>query len=286
MAPPVAMSATTPYGRLIESRVRVVTWNLWWRLGNWEWRASAIAEILEGLRPDLVCLQEVWQEGGDNQAALLGERLGMTSAFARDRTEDEVDQGVALLSRWPLADVASRTLPVPSDVRDANVALRAVVEGPRGPLLLATTHLIPYPHRSEWRERQIRALVDFVAEGHPRATDHHGRSIVAGDFNAPPDSDEIRLLTGRRSPHAPGWVFLDAWETAGDGTPGYTMAKANPNSAPLLLPDLRWDYIFVRWPSGRPGGLGHPVCAEVAGGQAKNGVIPSDHYAVVADLRY
>jgi len=179
------MSPTTPYGPLIESRVRVVTWNLWWRLGDWERRASAIAETLEELCPDLVCLQEVWQEGNDNQAALLAERLGMTSAFARDRTEDGVDQGVALLSRWPLADVDSRALPVPSDVRDANVALRAVVEGPRGPLLLAMTHLIPYPHRSEWREQQIRALVDFVAATHTRATDHHGRSIVAGDFNAP-----------------------------------------------------------------------------------------------------
>jgi steroid delta-isomerase-like uncharacterized protein len=101
-------------------------------------------------------------------------------------------------------------------------------------------------------------ITAHVAEAKEAASDHHGRSIVAGDFNAPSDSDEIRLLTGRRPPHAPGWVFLDAWETAGDGSPGYTVTKSNPNSAPLLLPNLRWDYIFVRWPSGRPGGIGHP----------------------------
>jgi hypothetical protein len=35
--------------------------------------------------------------------------------------------------------------------------------------------------------------------------------------------------------------FLDAWETQGDGSPGYTMAKANPSAAPPLLPNLRWD---------------------------------------------
>lgn len=64
------------------------------------------------------------------------------------------------------------------------------------------------------------------------------------------------------------------------------MSKANPNAAPLLLPNLRWDYVLVRWPSGRPGGVGHPVHAELAGRDGRNGVVPSDHYAVVVDLRY
>lgn len=129
-------------------------------------------------------------------------------------------------------------------------------------------------------------LVEFVAEADWRSDDQQGRTIIAGDFNAHPDADEIRLLTGRRAPHKLGWVFLDAWETGGDGSPGHTVTKNNPNTAPLLLPDLRFDYIFVRWPSGRPGGAGHPRHAHVAGVEAKAGVVPSDHYAVVADLRY
>lgn len=272
---------TTPYGPLVATRVRVVTWNLWWRLGDWETRAEAIAHTLEELRPDLVCLQEVWQEGDRNQAALLAERLRLRHAFASDRTEGGVDQGVALLSRWPLTEIECRPLPVPPGVEQPNVALRAVVQGPRGPLLLATTHLIPYPHRSACRELQVRALVEFLAERKPQPP----ISIVGGDFNAAPDSDEIRLLTGRRPPAMPGWVFLDAWDTAGDESPGYTMVKTNPNAAPLLLPNLRWDYIFVSWPSG-PGGVGHPVRAEVVGSAAREGVVPSDHYAVLAELRY
>jgi endonuclease/exonuclease/phosphatase family metal-dependent hydrolase len=287
MSRPISMSPTTPYGSLIESSMRVVTWNLWWRLGDWQARADAIARTLETLSPDLVCLQEVWQEGPHNQAALLAERLGMVHVFAVDRTEGAVDQGVALLSRWPLTEVTHRALPGPPDVKEPNVVLRAVVQGPRGPLHLATTHLLPFPHRSAERERQVRALVEFIAEAHAGAFPHPGRSIVAGDFNAAPDSDEIRLLTGRRPPHASGWTFLDAWETAGDGSPGYTVSKGNPNAAPLLLPNLRWDYIFVRWPSGRPGGVGHPVQAQVVGTEATRGdVVPSDHYAVLADLRY
>ena len=125
MSTPATMSPTTPYGPLIESRVRLVTWNLWWRLGDWTARAGAITQTLEELRPDLVCLQEVWQAGAHNQAAELAERLGMVHVFAPDRTEGGIDQGVALLSRWPLTEVAHRSLPVPGDVKEPNVALRA-----------------------------------------------------------------------------------------------------------------------------------------------------------------
>ena len=274
-------NATTPYGSLVQSRVRIVTWNLWGRLGEWQARAAGIARMLEGLRPDIVCLQETWQNGGDDQAAALAKRLGMTHAFAMDRRDGALVQGVAVLSRWPLADVAQRPLPVPDGVVPRNVALRAVVDGPRGPLLVATTHLIAFPPRSAQREEQVRALVAFLAERQRQPP----IAIVAGDFNAAPDSEEIRLLTGRRAPAVPGWTFLDAWETAGDGSSGATVTRTNPNSAPLLLPDLRWDYVFVSWPSG-PGGVGHPVRCAVVGTEPIDGLVASDHYAVMAEVRY
>lgn len=272
---------TTPYGKLVETRMRVLTWNVWWRLGDWRARAEAIANTLEELHPDLVCLQEVWQDGDGNQAALLAERLHMDHAYVSDGTHGGVEQGIAILSRWPLTETAHRYLPIPPGIDHRTVALRTIVQGPRGRLLLATTHLIPYPPRSECRQQQVRALVEFLAE----RTREPALTVLCGDFNAPPESDEIRLLTGLRPPAIPSWTFLDAWQTAGDGSPGYTMTKTNPNSAPLLLPNLRWDYIFVSWPSG-PGGVGHPVHAAVAGTEAKAGIVPSDHYAVVADLRY
>jgi endonuclease/exonuclease/phosphatase family metal-dependent hydrolase len=93
MADASPINPTTPYGPLIETQMRVVTWNLWWRLGDWKARAEAIGETLLELRPDVVCLQEVWQEADINQAALLAEQLGMVHAFARDRVEGGIDQG-------------------------------------------------------------------------------------------------------------------------------------------------------------------------------------------------
>jgi hypothetical protein len=41
----------------------------------------------------------------------------------------------------------------------------------------------------------------------------------------------------------------------------------------------------VNWPS-LAGGAGQPVHAEIAGAETVNGVVASDHYAVVTDLRY
>lgn len=86
---------------------------------------------------------------------------------------------------------------------------------------------------------------------------------------------------------------------AGDGRVAFEwrmsgiLAAPDGRSVPVQLTgcdvchvrDLRWDYVFVGWPSG-PGGIRHPVRAELAGTEAREGVAPSDHYAVLAELRY
>jgi endonuclease/exonuclease/phosphatase family metal-dependent hydrolase len=77
-------------------------------------------------------------------------------------------------------------------------------------------------------------------------------TIVCGDFNAGPDSDEIRI-TGRSTTAAARLVFCDAREEAGDGTPGYTWSNRNPLAALGLYPDRRFDYILSPWP--RSGGV-------------------------------
>lgn len=50
-----------------------------------------------------------------------------------------------------------------------------------------------------------------------------------------------------------------------------------------MFPARRIDYVLSAWP--RPGGAGHPVRCEVIGDEAVDGVLPSDHYGVLADLR-
>ena len=92
------------------------------------------------------------------------------------------------------------------------------------------------------------------------------------------------MLTGLAEPASPGLVFYDSWEVAGESGNGHTWAKRNKWAAAALLPDRRIDYVFSAWPRAR--GAGHPVRCEVLGAPGLDGVDPSDHFAVMAEIRY
>jgi len=265
---------------LIESRLRVLTWNIWWRFGPWEARQPAIAATLHGLDADVVALQEVWVEvGGASQVEVLAQELGFEHVYAPQFDDDGVTFGVAVLSRWPIVATETRRLPSLPDTEEFRVALKAEVDGPRGRFEIYTTHLNWRFDQSHVRQLQVRALAEFVAENQSRAYP----AIVCGDFNADPMSDEIRMLTGRAAAPVPRLVFHDAWDVAGGG-PGNTWSNDNPFAVHDLEPDRRIDYVFAGWPKAR--GAGHVVGASVEGIEPIDGVHPSDHYAVLAELRY
>ncbi|TDD85732.1 endonuclease/exonuclease/phosphatase family protein [Actinomadura darangshiensis] len=271
-----------PYGPLIESTARVAAWNVWDRYGPWEDREKAILAVLREAAPDAVVLVEAWEDDDAAQAARLGGALGLPHTVFRggeSRAPAGGRSGIALLSRWPLGRVGERRLGDRTGA-DGGLAVHARVDGPRGALQLFGAALGWKLGHSAQRQEQVRALGAYVRE----TTGRDAPVVVAGDFNADPDSDEIRMLTGRAAVSAPGVVFYDAWETAGDGTPGYTWSGANPWTEPVLWPDRRIDYVFSAWP--RAGGAGHPVRCGLLGDRPVDGVVPSDHYGVFADLRY
>jgi endonuclease/exonuclease/phosphatase family metal-dependent hydrolase len=126
----------------------------------------------------------------------------------------------------------------------------------------------------------VAAICRFIAETREQRA---YPPVLCGDFNADPDTDEIRALTGRRATFERRQAFIDSWETAGEG-PGHTWTVENPYAALDLEPSRRIDYVFVGFP--KQGGAGHAVAARTAGLEPVEGVVPSDHLAVVADLRY
>jgi endonuclease/exonuclease/phosphatase family metal-dependent hydrolase len=268
------------FGELVDTRVRVVSWNLWGRGGPWEARLAGITATLRALDPDVVTLQEVWEEtGGRSQATVLAEALGFHPVFAGRYAIDGVAMGNAVLSRWPVVQCEVWPLPAPPEREELRNVMRADIDGPRGLLRVFTTHLNWKFDQSDVRQDQVRVLAALVAD----VAGGDVPPVLAGDFNAAPDSDEIRMLTGRTTVPVPGLVFQDAWELAGDGGPGHTWANANPWARADLEPDRRIDYVFAGFP--RWGGVGHVVACGLAGGPV-DGLYPSDHLAVVADLRY
>ena len=199
--------------------------------------------------------------------------------FSGDWPQEGWVSGLGLASRWPVTAHEHRALPG-VDGSEGGSALFALIDGDRGPLQLFVVVLDYRLDASAARQAQVRQLAEFVAD----RTRRRHPTVICGDFNAGPDSDELRMLTGRAATAAPGLVCYDAWEIAGDGTPGHTWSNANPLAAVALYPDRRMDYVLSAWP--RRGGAGHPVRCERLGVLAAGQPQLSDHYGVLADLRY
>lgn len=268
------------FGRLLETRLRIVTWNLWGRGGPWNERLAGITATLVAAQPDVVALQEVWaEEGGRNQADVLAAALGFDRVWASRYAIDGIAVGNAILSRWPIAESEIRPLPAPPELDELRNVIRVAVDGPRGRLAIYTTHLNWRFDQSAVRQEQVRFVASFIAGSHEDGCP----PILTGDFNAVPDSDEIRMLTGRMVLAVPGLVFHDAWEAAGDGGAGFTWTNANPWARQDLEPDRRIDYVFAGWPG--KGGAGHVTSCRLIG-DAVDGIFPSDHHGVLAELRY
>lgn len=265
--------------------MRVMTWNLWWRFGPWERRSEAIRSVIAAEAPDVLCLQEVWSLGDDSLAAQLAGSLGYRFAITDDpffglRGEDSPGFHNAILAREPLIDVVSHPLPRFDGTPGHRRALSARVAIAGGVWPIVCTHLDHRFDDSAVRQVQAEEILRIVESLRvDPATEPP--VVVCGDFNAPPDSDEVRLLTGRRAGPIRNLVLSDAWEQVGDG-PGPTWRGDNPYQSATAWPNRRLDYVFVSWPRPKP--LGNPVRAHLAGIDAVDGVVPSDHAAVVVDL--
>lgn len=264
----------------IETPLRVVSWNVWWRYGPWEQRRPGIEASLRALDADIIALQEIWDDGTANLAADLAQALDRYHVYQGAEKRDGLGFGNAILSRWPIARSDWRPLPGAKESDEGRCVLFAEVEGPRGPVQAYATHLNWRFNHGDIRQRQVTEIAQFVASNRPWSYP----PIVCGDFNAEPASDEIRMMTGLAACPVEGVVFRDAWSVAGDGGQGYTWDNRNSFAAAELEPNRRIDYIFVGEPMAR--GAGHVVECRLAGNAPVEGLWPSDHFAVLADLRY
>src|SRR5262249_46179971 len=111
--PEVTTEAFLKFGPLIETRLRVVTWNLWGRGRPWEGRLARLRSSRVALARDVVALKEVWEDGSRNQAAVIAADLGFHHVFASRYAIDGVAIGNAVLSRWPIKRHEVRPLPAP-----------------------------------------------------------------------------------------------------------------------------------------------------------------------------
>jgi endonuclease/exonuclease/phosphatase family metal-dependent hydrolase len=217
-----------------------------------------IAELVRDTRADLVLLQEVdrntQRSGPVDQPATLARLTGYAVAFGRTIGFQGGDYGIAILSRWPIAQDTLVPLVVTAppgrtaEGREQRGVLRATISTPAGPLALLNTHL---DHTGEdvWRLQEIATVLRVASsvEGMPL--------LLGGDFNATPQSAVHAEL------RAAG--YRDAWSECGQG---------DERTFPARAPVRRIDYLYLS---------GATTCrsARVLPGEA------SDHRAVLFRLR-
>jgi endonuclease/exonuclease/phosphatase family metal-dependent hydrolase len=264
----------------------LLTLNLWHDSGPWPERAARIREWIDRLEPDLIGFQEALRSssGRDQVAELLegrGYHLAYASAtpFWREGSEFSPGEfGNAVASRFPIRESEAIRLPDAGD-GEKRCAISATLDSPLGPLSLTCTHLHWKFRSGEVRERQVQAVCELVLRRRVRAG---FPSILVGDFNAEPDSAEIRFVTGLQSLGGRSVAFLDAWRTVGQGA-GITWSNQNTYARLALEPDRRIDYVFTGFPQRN--GVGQLLDCRVVCNDEKNGVWPTDHFGVYAELR-
>ena len=257
---------------------RAATLNIWNRFGPWEERLVAIREGLRTLAPDVIGMQEVLRFEGFDQSALVSEGLGYHVAWGEASENHGFPVGNAILSKWPI--LRSERIALPDGGSDERRCIVfAELDSPYGKVPFFCTHLNWMLHHGHVRQLQVKALAAAVGE---RAPIGGFPPVIVGDFNAEPDSDEMRYMRGLTGLGDRCVYFADAFHVAGDGTPGTTFSKRNPFAEPLREPERRIDYVYVRGPDDSQ--RGEPTHARVCFDEPYDGVFPSDHFGVITTI--
>jgi endonuclease/exonuclease/phosphatase family metal-dependent hydrolase len=277
--------------------LRVATLNIWNKSGPWPARLALIREQLSELSPDVVGLQEVLRlvvdDGNspvpspeNDQASEIAAGLGYHVAYAvAAEYAGGLKFGNALLSRHKIRDARTVRLPG-ADSGETRSLLYALLETPWGHLPTFVTHLNWKLHHGAVRLQQVLYLAERIFALAPVEADLLP-PVLMGDFNADPESDEIRYLKGQHVIDGRSVYFADVWSYAEPSAgSGATYARDNAYALKNGEPNRRIDYIFVRGPDRQM--RGEPYNVRRAFDRSSTSdhelVWPSDHYGLVCDL--
>jgi endonuclease/exonuclease/phosphatase family metal-dependent hydrolase len=159
-------------------RLRVVTWNVHFG-ADVDALATAFAASVESSRAQVVLVQEIEAHATEDgpRTARLARALGMTWVYVPARATGEGSHGLAVLSRYPLEEVAVRELPYIDQAFHARsrIAIAADVVLGAQRVRVVNVHLDVRIGAAD-RVRQLRPAVVDVAEDF----------VIGGDFNTNP----------------------------------------------------------------------------------------------------
>lgn len=238
-------------------RIRVLSYNIHHGAGvDGKLDLERIAGVINSVKPDLVSLQEVEKNtnrtGNVDQPAVLGKLTGLTPVFEKNIDFGGGYYGNAVLSRFPIVEHKNHLLPCLNNGEQRGALVVKVEAGPaKLPLVFVATHL---DHRRDDQERRQSAEVI-----NKLAADWKAPAILAGDLNAPPESEVLK-------------IFGQQWKRAN---------REIMPTIPVNNPRTQIDYILVRSP-GKDGAAASGW--KVLSFKVLDEAVASDHRAVFAEL--
>jgi endonuclease/exonuclease/phosphatase family metal-dependent hydrolase len=178
--------------------------------------------------------------------------------------------GVGLVSRWPIRSERRHELPV-SHRQVAPVALEARIDGPHGPFDVIVAATEWEPDFADDHLAQTRRLAELLASG--GTSDTGVPRFLLADLNCDRTQEEFAPFIATAD---------DTWEL-GDGDPHAVTLSSVVPFAPLEATkeiDRRVDHILVARVPGVAVESAFTVDAPV------DDLFPSDHFPVVADVRF
>ena len=286
----------------MSEKIKIATWNLLyfdWDIHNR--LDEAAAHLLEA---DVVCLQEVRVSNVIHAGEALAHKLGMNvvsnvkygqSKNNAPNFDKDVDIYSCIMSKLPVLESGR------IEYSDAGnkAAATVLLDTPQSLLLIISAHLDWGGEKEATRLNQVNTINEAVQIYKERIENVYEKDaiiILAGDFNALPESKTVRYMKGLEADKSlnPSY-WLDAWEVAEEknDSEGATSSPRNNHLAhkvaesfvlrPNAIPDRRIDYIFVNgWSYGK---AGHVFSCDVIGKDKIVGeTLASDHYGLLATI--
>ncbi|HHW09962.1 MAG TPA: hypothetical protein GXX29_08335 [Firmicutes bacterium] len=238
--------------------IKVMTYNIRHGRGlDDEVNLDRVAWVIKAYKPDIVLLNEVdfnnRRSGQVDQTSYLAGLLGLPYSFfgpairrpyVADWSLQSSAYGNALLSRFPIIAARAELLPPWPRMERRSLIVADIHINENTTLRFFGTHL--GLHAGE-RYRHVQHIAELAAESSlPK--------LLAGDFNALPDSREIAYLKEMWTDPAP---------------------HVHEATYPSLIPTYRIDYIFT---SG-------DLAANIITYQVVPGAYASDHLPVILEIR-
>jgi endonuclease/exonuclease/phosphatase family metal-dependent hydrolase len=213
--------------------ITIVSANLWhdWpkhrQLGQ---RLESFAGMVKAENADVVLLQEVSHRADFHVDHWLSEYLGMAYAYSRANGDEAgigFEEGLAVLSRFPIQSLYLQQLGPSSNPFVHRLAMGAKVQSPWGPFAAISVHLGLLRRQNSHQLTHLVTWLNSIMGGLP--------AVIGGDFNTHENSTR---MTQMRS------TWLDTFRLMHPHADGTTHELHNPWGT--VIKRSRLDYIFLR----------------------------------------